>query len=82
MSNNDYKKLTFICNVYEKLLRQLIGEDAFIHLSKNITMELIRRDIAFMPEGEFKEFNKWLLGNMESQTDEEWNKEWGGTNCH
>ena len=78
MNNNDYKKLTFICNVYEKLLRQLIGEEAFIHLSKNITMELIRRDIAEMPDGDFKDFNQWMLDGMEKQTDKEWFKEWGG----
>lgn len=78
MNNNDYKKLTFICNVYERLLRQLIGKDAFIHLSKNITMELIRQDIAEMPEGDFKDFNQWMLDGMEKQTDREWFKEWGG----
>ena len=78
MSNNDYKKLTFICNVYEMLLKQLIGDEAFMHLAKNITMELIRRDIAEMPEGDFKDFNQWMLDGMEKQTDKEWFEEWGG----
>lgn len=78
MTNNDYKKLSIICNVYEKLLRQLIGEEAFIHLSKNITMELIRRNIAEMPEGDFKDFNQWILEGMKRQTAEEWFEEWGG----
>ena len=78
-NNNDYKKLCFICKIYEQILKQVIGKDAFLHLSKQITMELIRQDINEMPEGDFKEFNQWMLEGMEKQTDEEWFREWGGT---
>lgn len=80
MNNRDYKKLQFICTFYEEALKHVIGAEAFTHLSKLLSMEILRMEIYETPEGDYRDFLQWLLDKADSQTDEEWQKEWGGKN--
>ena len=52
----EYESMRECCMAYEKELRKLMGEDAFLKFSAKVARQIFKNEIKRMPDGDFKDF--------------------------